>query len=264
MPDDAKATKLNQGDSMDLRLIPEFDGTSLAVVEWLEKVELTCRLRGITELHTVVPLRLTGGAFSVYQQLTSTNKNKYEKIKEALISAFAVDKFLAYEQFVSRKLRDGEPVDVYLADLRRLAELFGGVTDSCLSCAFVAGLPEAVRHLLRAGSRIESMDIDQLLHRARAVLADDSFDFGTSTQLTCINRHTAAASASPSVGVRCLACNQPNHYARDCLAGRGGRRGGRGAMRCFNCGRRGHVASMCSGNASGEVGSAPASSLDSQ
>ena len=91
---------------------------------------------------------------------------------------------------MSRKLRDGEPVDVYLPDLHRLASLFGAMTDSCLSCAFVGGLPEVAHHLLRSGSRIGSMDMYQLLHRARAVLADDSFDFGTSTQLTCVSRHT--------------------------------------------------------------------------
>lgn len=245
--------------SMDLRLIPEFDGASQAVEEWLEKLELVCKLRGITELHTVVPLRLTAGAFSVFQQLTTSDKEKYEKIKSALISAFAPDKFLSYEQFVARKLKDGESVDVYLADLRRLAELFGGMTDAALSCAFVAGLPESTRHILRAGSRMESMDINQLLHRARAVLADDGGGAGTSTHLSCGSQHTAAPS---SVDVRCLACNQPNHYARDCLAGRGGRRGGRGGVRCFTCGKRGHVSSRCSGNASGEAERAPASSQD--
>lgn len=254
------------GDSltMDLRLIPEFDGTSQEVVEWLGKLELVCKLRGFTELHTVVPLRLTGGAFSVYQQLTSSDKEEYTKIKEALILAFAADKFVAYEQFVSRRLRDGESIDVYLADLRRLAELFGGMTDGGLSCAFVAGLPETARHILRAGSRMESMDINQLLNRARAVLADENHGAGTSTHLSYVSSHTAAPASSGLSVVRCLACNQPNHYARNCLGGRGGRRGGRGSVRCFTCGRRGHVTAMCSGNASGEVEPAPTSSPNHQ
>ncbi|MPC58706.1 hypothetical protein E2C01_052713 [Portunus trituberculatus] len=65
---------------MDLRLIPEFDGTSHAVVEWLEKLELVYKLQGITELHTLVLLRLTAGAFSVYQQLTSSEKEEYETV----------------------------------------------------------------------------------------------------------------------------------------------------------------------------------------
>ena len=83
--------------SMDLRLIPEFDGAGQAVAEWLEKLELGCRLRGVTKLENVVPLRLTGGAFSVYQQLNSADKGSFDKIKGALNSAFAVDKFIAYE-----------------------------------------------------------------------------------------------------------------------------------------------------------------------
>ena len=69
----------------------------------------------------------------MYQQQTSSEKEKYDSIKAALISAFATDKFLIYEQFVARKLHEDEPVDVYLAELRRLAELFGGIPDAGLS-----------------------------------------------------------------------------------------------------------------------------------
>ena len=144
---------------MDLRLIPEFDGVSQPVEEWLEKLELVCSLRGITELHAVVPLRLVAGAFSVYQQLDSKVKMDFKQIKAALIAAFAVDKFIAYDQFVTRRLRDGESVDVYLADLRRLAALFGGIPDAGLGCAFVAGLPASVSRILRAGSRLENLNI---------------------------------------------------------------------------------------------------------
>ncbi len=248
---------------MELRLIPEFDGTSQSVVEWLDKLELVCRLRGITELYTIVPLRLTGGAFSVYQQLGGTDKDNYDTIKAALISAFAADKFVAYEQFVERRLRDGESVDVYLADLRRLAALFGGIPDTGLSCAFLAGLPEAARHILRAGSRMESMNINQLLNRARAVLASDSLSTGAAG----LSQYTVAPALGGVGGMRCHSCNQPNHYARDCLAGRGRRRGrgGGGNVRCFSCGGRGHIATSCpSGNGSGEEGPAPAFSPDRQ
>ena len=57
----------------DLRLIEEFDGTR-DVVEWLEKVDLVCKIRSIADLTLVIPLRLTGGAFSVYQQLSDEQK----------------------------------------------------------------------------------------------------------------------------------------------------------------------------------------------
>ncbi|KAG0719538.1 hypothetical protein GWK47_050258 [Chionoecetes opilio] len=239
------------GLATDLRLIPEFDGALHAVGEWLEKLELVCRLRGITELHTVVPLRLTAGAFSVYQQLNSADKNDFSKIKAALISAFAADKFVAYEQFVTRRLQDGESVDVYLAELRRLAALFGGIPDNGLICAFVAGLPSSVSHILRAGSRLEDLDITRVLSRARAVLVERVAGAGTTTPLDGSGRSHRTTPAS--ISVVCHVCNQPNHYARDCLAGRGGRRGSRSNVRCFSCRQLGHIASSCPGNGSGEV-----------
>lgn len=245
--------------SMDLRLIPEFDGAGQGVAEWLEKLELVCRLRGVTDLHNIVPLRLTGGAFSVYQQLKSTDKGNYDKIKSALTSAFAVDKFIAYEQFVGRRLRSEESVDVYLADLRRLAVLFGGIPDAGLSCAFVAGLPDSARHILRAGTRLEDMDISQIVARARAVLAEENISAGVAS---FSNQQSRASPAS--VGVLCRTCNQPNHYARACLARRGWRRGGRVSVRCYACGQPGHIASSCPGNGLGEAAPAPASSPDCQ
>ena len=111
---------------MELRLIPEFSGDSTQnVVEWLEKAELVCKLRGVAHLESVLPLRLTGGAFAVYQQLPDAHKQDIGKITKAFRTAFAVDSFTAYEQFVGRRLQHGETVDVFLAELRRLAVPFG-------------------------------------------------------------------------------------------------------------------------------------------
>ena len=52
---------------VDLKLIPEFDGTGKqSVAEWIEKVELICKLRNVSDVASVIPLRLSGGAFAVY------------------------------------------------------------------------------------------------------------------------------------------------------------------------------------------------------
>ena len=233
----------------DLRLIPEFDGATQPVTEWLEKVELVCRLRGIDALHVVVPLRLTGGAFAVYQQLDEQDKAGYETIKNGLISAFAEDKFDAYDRFEKMKLRRGEPVDVFVAELRRLSGLFGGMSDGGLACAFVAKLPETTRRVLRAGSRVESMTLSELISRARAVLADEE-----ETAMAGATGAAARTSAAPP-RVTCHSCGQPNHLSRDCLAARGqrergGARGGRRSVRCFRCNRPGHIASSCPENCS--------------
>ena len=44
---------------LDLRLIPEYDGEAgSSVMEWLEKVELICKLRGVSDgLHEIIPLK---------------------------------------------------------------------------------------------------------------------------------------------------------------------------------------------------------------
>ena len=93
---------------MELRLIPEFSGDATQnVVEWLDKAELVCNLRGMAHLESVIPLRLTGGAFAVYQQLPDADKQDVLKITKALRTAFAVDSFTAYDQFVTRRLQPG-------------------------------------------------------------------------------------------------------------------------------------------------------------
>ena len=63
-----------------------------------------------------------------------------------------------HEQFVGRRLQPGETVDVFLAELRRVAVPFGGLSDKMLACAFVAGL-STVRQLLGAGSRMDEKPV---------------------------------------------------------------------------------------------------------
>ena len=261
-------------DSVELRLISEFDGSdSQSITEWLDKVELVCSLRGVTKLETVIPLRLSGGAFKVYKQIPSADRSDVTKIKNALIAAFGNDSFSAYDSFISRKLQSDESVDVYLADLRTLATAFGGVSDKALSCAFVAGLPESVRQTLRASSRMETMDVGEILQRARAVMVDEPVVVGA-VRSRCEptkpppTLHQRAPVNSESSG--CFECGFPNHRARDCLLrlSRGTRRGtsggtGGGSMpsgsvKCFRCGGRGHVARNCTGNGEVEKTHAPA------
>lgn len=258
---------------MDLRLIPEYDGgTETSVTEWLEKAELVCKLRGVTEeLHEVIPLRLTGGAFAVFQQLPEGDKKNVAKIKAALKAAFAHDPFVAYDRFINRKLLPFESADVYLAELRRHSSLFGGISDTGLGCAFVAGLPEDVRQILRAGCRVESLSLDQLLARVRAVLADHG-------GVTCGPGAAMVAKRLPSpvkdkqkvrstrnhqnTGERrCYVCQELNHLAKDCLV-RKQQAEGRGPMKCFRCGGP-HPVKFCPGNWSGE-GSAPVFSPSGQ
>ena len=224
----------------------------------------------------------------MYQQLSDEQKGSGAKLKEALLAAFAQDSFLAYEQFIGRKLRPGEAADVYLADLRRLASLFGGVSDTALACAFAAGLPDSVRQILRAGSRMESLRLDQLLARARSIMADDGYGVAAAATGRSAfgggrrpppprgagggggqSQSAGAGSRGPARGadgggMLCFVCNGPNHLARDCLLRRRSPNGGqRSHVRCYRCGNGGHTAATCQGNDTGEE-SAPAFSPDSR
>ncbi|XP_045130851.1 uncharacterized protein LOC123515964 [Portunus trituberculatus] len=254
--------------SLDLRLIPEYDGSGAqSVVEWIEKLELICKLRNVSDVASVIPLRLSGGAFAVYLQLAEAERKKVEKIK-ALVGAFAMDSYIAYKQFICRKLQAGESPDVFLAELRHLASLFGGMSEKGLACAFVAGLPEGIRRLLRAGSRMETLDLPQILAQTRAVVHDDG---AGGVHEVCFSARAGNTNIGPDQ--RCFVCNGVNHFARDCLAhqdtysGRSQRSAGhtsRRGVRCYRCGVRGHIALAYPGNDRGGEASAPASSLDKQ
>lgn len=252
-------------DSAVLRLIPEFDGDSaVSISEWLEKVELVCSLRGVTALESVIPLRLTGGAFAVYQQLPSSDKKDTSKMKEALTAAFGIDAFSAYERFASRRIQPGESVDVFLAALRKLTNCFGGLPDKALACAFVAGLPESTRQTLRANSRLEALTLQQLVARARIVMAEDS-------NFVCAGhgKHRTEGRPRDATPV-CSECQAPNHHAKDCLLRRqttrrderrrnsDGLRNPRRRGPCFRCGEYGHLVATCPGNGDGAKESAPA------
>ena len=255
----------------DLKLIPEFGGKNQqSVAEWLEKVELVCKIIGITDLASVVPLRLTDGAFAIYQQLAETDKENFNRIKEALLKAFAVDAFVAYEQFVTRKLKYEEAVDVYLAELRRLSILIGGLPDRAIACAFVAGLPEEVRRMLRSSSRMDDLTTIQILARARALMIEERIN-GTDDKF--------AVAAIKSIDSRlledqtkstCYECKLPNHFARDCHLrknnnrNRSGRRRETSDVLCYTCQEYGHMSRMCPKNGMREKTFAPALSSNNQ
>ena len=121
--------------NFDARLIPEYDGSS-DVVEWYTRAEVLCRHRGV-DLTGVLPARLTGGAFAVWLQMPEEARDSAVAVRDALFDAFAMDRLAAYDAYASRRLQPGESADVYLADLRRLASLYGGVPESALTCAFI-------------------------------------------------------------------------------------------------------------------------------
>jgi len=103
------------------KLISNYVGEGDVVV-WLEKFKLVVKLQKIEDAGVIVPLFLEGPAFAVYNQMAEKDKVNFEAIEDVLLDAFALDQFQAYETLIHKKW-SGEPVDVFLADVRRLAKL---------------------------------------------------------------------------------------------------------------------------------------------
>lgn len=88
-----------------------------------------------------------------------------EQIKQALYGAFSADPFVAWKQFCECRLGSGETVDIYLADLKKLATLFSSASDRILACAFLSGFPDDASRLLRASSKLNELGLEELLAR---------------------------------------------------------------------------------------------------
>ena len=160
-------------------LIKNFEDstTSGEFTEWSNKLELVAKLQNVADLATFMPLFLSGPAFSVYRQLSEDIKSDYSKLKSELQTVFCESGFSAYDQLRSRVLKEGEAVDVYIADLRRLLSLIGQNTpEQLLKCAFVAGLPIDIATQLKSIAAVETLSLSELVSRARMMMSTARVD----------------------------------------------------------------------------------------
>ena len=168
-----------------------------------------------------------------------------QQVKQALLVAFAQDPFVAFDTFVSRRLRPRETVDEYLVDLQDLTRLIDeNTSDRWLSCAFVSGLPGPVRRQLRVSSRMENMTLEQAeVDEPVAAVAG---------RRRVLPRVPVVPPSTPdkqnAVTVQCYKCGGPNYFARDCRQPGGKSRRALPEIRCYQCQQQGHVTSRCPEN----------------
>ena len=143
----------------------------IPIVEWLEHVEMVFELSALDRMEPTPPLRLPGFALAVYRQLSQEQKMDLEEIMRALMTAYSMDAFNAFDEFTAQRPRQNETVDEFLADLHHLTRLVGEpLPERWMICACVSGLPQHVRQLLWPSSRMETLTLEQLLTWARAVM----------------------------------------------------------------------------------------------
>ena len=219
-------------------MIMPFDGTSGVEVEtWLRKMKLIAKLKNIADLHNFVPLYLNGAAFAIYDHLSDADKKDAEKIENALLLAFAQDAFGAYDSFRKRSLLPGEQVDVFLADLWRLARLAKVASEDLVRFAFICGLPCEVSAKLRATANISSTDLSTVAAQARIYMThENEYARGAFAAV----RTEKTKHSNGTIGMKCYNCGgrHPARYCREIV--------------CWNCGHKGHRSFDCSGNDQGE------------
>ena len=223
--------------------------------EWIKKVELVAQLQNVKNLASFFPLFLSGGAFAVYQGLEESVKKDYNAAKAKLLAAFSVDCFCAYDEMSNRRLRPGESVDVYLADLKRLAALIDEfLSDDFMKCAFVSGLPENIKLQLRAACSMKTMKLEEVVERARSLMR--SSEMCMSADMKQASQHNAELTQASHVSkkqIQCYNCQGFGHVRRDCRQERIPQKQTtqhsyqreRPDRHCFVCGERTHLSGSC-------------------
>jgi hypothetical protein len=210
-------------------LIPQYDGSG-DFSNWVKKLELVAELQKIEELHNFLPLFLHGGAFTVYESLHEKDKRDYNKLKQNLTSAFCLTPCAAYQQFISRQLGQSESVDVYFAELRRLAALVSpSVCDNWLKTAFINGLPVEINIHLQAACSISNMKLQEVVEKARSLISTRNFCF------VSVGRKQQPFTSRRDF--KCYSCGEVGHIRSKCPK--------RVVPQCFICGSEEHFASTC-------------------
>jgi hypothetical protein len=222
--------------------IQPFSGKS-DFAEWIRKVEMVASLQKINQLEKFVPLFLSEGAFAVYDSLSSDKKEDYKNLKYELLKAFSPNPHRALNDLIQRKLEPNESVDVFAADVRRLACLIDPKgSEEYIKCFFVRGLPDGARNQLLASCSISDMTLAEVVSKSRMLLASGSFSID---YVGAVSTTKKVYNTRPSKVIECYACGKIGHISRFCHQRSNDGTGASGGITCHLCGEAGHISPKC-------------------
>jgi len=205
-------------------MVKPFNGNG-DVCLWLKKMKLVAKTKKSKDLATIIPLFLEDQAFMVFDHMDVVDQEDADKIEKALLEAFSMDVFQAYDAFRAREWSN-EPVDVFLADLVRLANLADLSDENLIKRAFVVGLPGQVSRTLRATARIQDLGMADISHQARILMSEYQ-----ESMCSVASRHQNA----PKLRTRPDQAQKTDTPRTD----------QRKPILCWSCGQNGHISRFC-------------------
>ena len=143
------------------------------VVSFITKVELVAVLKKMDDEAKFLPLYLEGHALAIYLEMDETERRDSAKIKNRLKEAFCEGPFVSHAKLSSMKW-DGEEVDVYANEIRRLARLArfeGPSLEHIVKLTFINGLPDYMSVQLQQVGGILDSSLSEILTKARVLTA---------------------------------------------------------------------------------------------
>ena len=238
-------------------------------VEWFQRYEICSRANSWDNDKKVLklPTLLEGEALAVWLELTEDEQKDYAVTKKKIVEAIMPMRFVSLEDFHKRALLPGEPLSVYLHQLKQLLnqampDLAAAAKEQLLLHQFLEGLPQDISKQLRATGVTNTLS--EAVERAKLIMAVDCHKQAaavsteqTSTgdiqqlqeQLTVLSEQVAALSiqrpAKPQgwrePQRRCFLCNRVGHLQRTCPL----QYANRDIRRCFTCNKPGHEWRNC-------------------
>ena len=240
------------------------------VNEWFKRFEICCSANDWNDATKALklPTLLEGEALAIWLELSEETQKVYDETKKKIVEKMAPQSFVSLDDFHKRRLHPGEPISVYVHELKKLLDqampkLDTNARDQLLLHQFLVGIPRDISKPIRAASDVKTLD--QATERARLLIAVDSDgpppvaanimnDSATYSsqlqelqgQISELTEQVAMLSTQRKPGpsrstVRCHNCGGIGHMRRECPT----RHRVQDGRRCFNCGSPSHMQRAC-------------------
>ena len=208
--------------------IEKFDGTGSFEI-WHKKFAMIMKIQGIVDPAPYLPFLLVDVPLGIYMELDEKKQGSCEEVLKVLNNSFGMTRRAAYGELVSLRLQDGQTIDEYASQIKRLASKI----DDLVKAAFMAGLPFELQMELERGG---DQSFDEMIERSRkflgikgslldgtmAAVSERSPDKESNTSKKEVARRSdKSRQGREPKQVICYKCQRTGHIARYCRAGNG-------------------------------------------